>query len=252
MWLVLCASTDMSALWAYQSLKARGFAPLELVSAEMLAYSLHWMHRLRPDGVSTEITLADNRVIHKDAIRGVLNRLFSVPSEHIQLTDPADSNYATQELTAFYMSWLYALPQPVINRPTPQGLAGQWRHVSEWVWLASKAGLPTPNYKQSSTDLIDEMFLERRLVPFGTPVNTVIVIAGHAVGTPAPAEICEGCCRLAELSGTALLGVEFIHDSAGSWTFAGATPYPDIRLGGQAFLDVLTSVLRGEEGAENE
>lgn len=248
MWLVLYASNDVSALWAYQGIKARGLAPLELVSAEMLAYGLRWVHQLGADGVNIEITLADNRVIRKDAIRGVLNRLLSVPYEHFLLVDPADRNYATQELAAFYMSWLYTLPQPVINRPTPQGLAGQWRHVSEWVWLASKAGLSTPDYRQSSNDHVEEMFVERSLVPIGTPVNTVIVIAGHVFGAPAPAEIHEGCRRLAELSGTALLGVEFAPGSAGPWTFAGATPYPDLRLGGQAFLDVLASVLKGELG----
>jgi len=245
MWLVLCTSNDAPALWAYQGLEARGLAPLELVSAEMLAYSLRWEHRIGADGVCINITLADGRMIRNDTVRGVLNRLISVPHEHLHLADSADRTYATQELTALYLSWLRALPQPVINQPTPQGLSGQWRHISEWVWLASKAGLPTPEYRQSGNDRVEETLVERKIVPPGTPVNTVIVLAGDVVGVPAPAEICEGCLRLAELSGTSLLGVEFVPDSAGNWTFAGATPHPDLRLGGQALLDVLASVLRG-------
>ena len=51
----------------------------------------------------------------------------------------------------------------------------------------------------------------------------------------------QGCRRLAELSHTALLGVEFTTSSAGPWTFAGATPMPDLRLGGEALLDALAS-----------
>jgi hypothetical protein len=245
MWLVLCASSDVSALWAYQGLKARGLTPLELVSAEMLAYSLRWEQRLGSDGSSLEITLADGRTISDVTTRGVLNRLMSVPPEHLLAAHPNDRDYATQELTAFYMSWLYALPQPVLNRPAPQGLSGQWRHVSEWVWLASKAGLPTSEYRQSSHDHLDEMGVERRLVPVGTPVNVVIVVAGHVVGAPAPTDILRGCQRLAELAGTELLGIEFAPGSAGDWTFAGATPVPDLRLGGQPLLDVLTCVFRG-------
>lgn len=245
MWLVLCASNDASAIWAYQSLKTHGLAPLELIRAEMLEYGVRWEHRLGIDGVFVDISLEDGRRFRSDIIRGVLNRLLWVPSQHLIQVYPGDREYATQELLAFFMSWLYALPQPVLNRPTPQGLSGQWRHVSEWVWLASKAGLPTPYYRQSSRDNIVELGVERKLVPINTPVNTVVVIDGHVVGVKAPLDIREGCQRLAELAKTELLGVEFAQGPAGPWTFVGATTFPDLRLGGQALLDVLLSVLKG-------
>lgn len=246
MWLVLCVSNDVSAFWAYEGLKARGLAPVELVTAEMLSYCVRWEHRLGADGVYIDITLADGRRIRNDTIRGALNRLLSVPSEHLLLTQPADREYTSHELHAFFMSWLYSLPQPVLNRPTPQGLSGQWRHVSEWVWLASKAGLPTSDYRQTSRERIDGMGVERRLVPIGAPLNKVIVVEGYPLGVQAPAEIHDGCRRLAELSGTALLGIDFCVGPAGSWTFAGATALPDLRLGGEPLLAVLASVLRGE------
>jgi hypothetical protein len=184
-----------------------------------------------------------------DTVQGVLNRLLSVPPEPLRWAAPADRDYATQELTAFYLSWLYALPQPVLNRPTPQGLCGQWRHVSEWVWLASQAELPVPDYRQSGRDLIDERFSERRLVASGTPVHTVLVVAGQTAGAAAPSSILAGCRRLAELADTALLGVEFAPGSAGPWTFAGATPFPDLRLGDEALLDILATALAGGQEA---
>lgn len=242
MWLILCGSNDVSALWAYQGLKTRGLEPLELVSTEMLAYSLRWEHRLKESGINTKITLADGRIISNDNIQGVLNRLLAVPSEHLYMASESDRNYAIQELTAFFMSWLYALPQPVLNLPTPQGLSGQWRHLSEWAKLAAKAGLPTPIYQQSSHDPIQEIGCEKTLMP----ASTVIVVGGYVVGASAPPEIVRGCQRLAKVSNTALLGIEFTHTFASGWTFKSATPFPDLRLGGSALLDVLALVLQGK------
>jgi len=246
MWLVLCASNDISALWAYQGLKNQGLEPLELVTTETLAYGVRWEHRLGADGVSIDITLTDGRRITDKDVHGVLNRLLFAPSESLLLIHPSDREYVIQELNTFFLSWLYALPQPILNRPTPQGLSGQWRHVSEWLCLASKAGLPTPNYRQSSRDLTSEMSVATRVVPVGTTVNTIIVVDGCVVGASAPPHIQEGCQRLAKLSKTALLGIEFATGPEDSWTFAGATTNPDLRLGGKALLDVLIRVLKSE------
>lgn len=246
MWLVLCSSGDEPALWAYHGLRAGGLMPLELVSTEMLASGVRWDHRLEAGGASTEITLPDGRTISSTDTRGVLNRLVSLPHEPLTMAHPADRDYATQEFTAFYLSWLYSFPEPVLNRPTPVGLAGQWRHTSEWVWLASQAGLPVPEYRQSSWDPADPMEYQS-LVPPGTGANTIIVVAGHVVGAPSPLHIVEGCRRLSELAQTPLLGVDFAPGAAGSWTFARATPLPDLRLGGQCLLDALATVFKGEE-----
>src|SRR5262249_31990250 len=149
--------------------------------------------------------------------------------------DPVDCEYASQELTAFFMSWLYALPQPVINQPTPQGLTGPWRHRSEWLWLASRAGLPTPFYRQTSHDHGDTRAWQGRLGSPDTAVQTVFVVTDKVVGA-APPPILSSCQHLAKLAHTALLGIEFTAGAAGPWTFAGATPLPDLRLGGEALL----------------
>lgn len=246
MWLVLCASSDHSALWAYRGLQVRGLTPLHLISAEMLAYSLRWEHRLQGNGVSLRFTLPDGRIIRSDEVQGVLNRLTYVPISHLQLANPSDREYAAQELLAFFMSWLYALPQPVLNRPTPQGLCGRSRHASEWVWLASHAGLPTPRYRQTShgDDRMNAARLAGKLVPSGTPVVTLIVVKGQVVGAPAPPAVVSGCRWLAELAESDLLGVEFAQAPT-RWTFAGATPVPDLRLGGSAVLDALALALKG-------
>ena len=245
MWLILCPSNDVSALWAYEGLKTRGLAPLELVRAETLAYA-RWEHRLGADGVYLNMTLPDGRRIQNEDVRGVLNRLSCAPYESLLLIHPSDREYVMQEFNAFFLSWLDSLRKPMLNRPTPQGLSGQCRHVSEWVWLASEAGLPTLDYKQSSRDFTLETSVSSGIFPIGTPMDTIIVVDGHVTGAPAPAYVQNGCRRLAELSNTDLLGVEFSTSTAGPWTFAGATTFPDLRLGGQALLDVLISVLKSE------
>lgn len=243
MWLVLCELNDASAIWAYQGLKSLGLEPIELLSAEMLAYSFQWEHRLGDNTPSIKIMLYDGRTISSDTISGVLNRLQTIPIGHLR-ANPADRDYASQELFAFFMSWIFSLPQQVLNRPTSQGLSGQWRHASEWVWLATQAGLTTLLYKQTSYDEIDANRLKGTLVPADTSSKMVIVIDGYVIGSNVPPDIAKSCKHLSELSETNLLGIEFIEGSAGSWTFAGATPLPDLRLGGQDLLNVLATVLR--------
>lgn len=242
MWLVLCSAQDVSGLWAFQGLQLRGLRPIELVTAEMLPYSLKWEHTLGASDPSISITLVDGRVIKNGAVRGVLNRLTHVPLQH--LAGAPDYDYAVQEYTAFFMSWLFALPQPVLNRADAQGLCGAWRHMSEWLWLADRAGLPTPIYRQTSTDQIDEAVEMRRLHPVGTATVGAIVVGDRVFGPSFPAEIREACLRMAQLSKTALFGIEFTESASGNgWTFAGATPLPDLRMGGEPLLNALAEEL---------
>jgi hypothetical protein len=146
---------------------------------------------------------------------------------------------------AFHMSWLHALPGPVLNRPTPQGLCGRWRHVSEWVWLAGQAGLLTPLYKQTGYDILEKGF--QMLAPPGQVVKNVIVVNHNIFGPSVPEDIAEGCHRLAELCETNLLGVDFYAGPGDQWIFAGATPMPDLRIGGWPLLQGLAEILsRGE------
>lgn len=246
MWLVLCSANDISAHWVYHELKHRGLEPIEMVYAEALPFSLSWEHRVGAGGVSISITLPDGRLIDSKSIRGVINRLIAVPP--MQMAHSPDGEYATQEFAALFLSWMNALPEPLFNRPTPQGLCGQWRHVSEWMWLASKAGLPVVAYSQTSEDQINEALVERRLFPTGTPTRTIIVLNGRACGPDVPAAIREGCARLSELAGTALLGLEFAFDQNNNWIFAAASPMPDLRYGGEELLDQLASTLSAEAG----
>lgn len=245
MWLVMCSASDLAARWAYEGLKQLGLMPLELVLAESLGYARVWDHRVGSDGAAVRFELPDGRKICGSRVRGVLNRLLAAPQDLVEMAAPQDREYAAGEMMAFHLSWMCALPGIVINRPTPQGLCGAWRHTSEWVMLASQAGLPTPIFRQSAHDAADRGY--RSLAPPDVPVISLVVMGGEVFGAPVRAEIAAGCRKLAELAGTEMLGVDFSTVPGKGLQFAFATPYPDFTLGGKPLLKHMAKVFTNGE-----
>lgn len=228
MWLVLCTSDDRPALWAVHRLRARGLDPLVVLTPDLLQYSSAWEHRISFDGrTSIEFTLADGRRIDGGSIRGVLNRIAFLPAHLASHLTPDDRLYALQEWTALHISWLSSLDAPVLNLPVMQGLCGAWRHRSEWIWLASRAGLETPSYPQEAQP---------------ASVRTVFVVDGEVVNDDLPREVAAACARLGILARTRLLGIDL---EAETGRFLDASPRPDLRLGGEPLADVLALSLDG-------
>lgn len=253
MLLFLCSATDLSALWAYDRLRARGVPGLELVSSELIACALRWEHRLWGDAACTTITLTDGRTIRSGEVSGVLNRISWIGDDQLARALPADRTYATQELVAFYLSWLNAFRGPIINPPTPQGLCGRFRDSAEWTMLAWRAGLPLQPHRcvahGSGLNGGDGTPPDE---PAGTDpprTRTVTVIGSRVVGVGIPDEVAEACLRLACDAQTPLLGVDFGVAPDGSWTFTGASPVPDLTLGGAELIDALLAALHPEERA---
>ncbi len=247
-WLVLCSLGDAGALWAFEHLRARGLGPIELVTSDTLAYA-EWEHGIDGDGARVLVTLGDGRKLQSDRVAGTLNRLVWLPAESFVLIHPDDRDYVTQELNAFYVSWLNALPEPMLNRPTTQSLCGRIHHISEWISLAAKAGLPIPRYHQSSRSLPPEYALHARVPDAGWDQSTVLVVGSHVLGSRVPEPIAEGCLRLSDLAQAAMLGIDFSVGPRGTWTFAGATTFPDLIAGGEPFLDALAAELTNHHGA---
>jgi hypothetical protein len=245
MWLILCHSDDPCVPWAYEGLKQRGLAPLELVTSEMLGPSLRWNHRVGADPARIRVSISDERVLDGSTVRGVLNRLRGVAGwRSLEGVRNDDRTYAEQELAAFFLSWLSCLPPPILNRPTPQGFAGRERHASEWVLLANAAGLGTVPMRQSSETRARRLTTSNSI---RSPMRTVLVIGRHAFGE-APADVLSACKRLAARADTAILGIEFTVGQLGRWTFTGATLLPDLRIGGEPALDALSEGLQTVRG----
>ncbi len=230
MYFVLADPGDEAAHWAAQGLRDRGLNPLEFITPAMLVRSPGWEHRVGTEGTRTSILLPGGQRLESHSAKGVLNRIPYLPVELFEGGRQEDRQYAQQEFTALLMSALSGLTCPVLNRPTAQGSGGSWRHRSEWIMFAARAGLATLPYRQRAGR--PEMLAPRA-------AHTVFVAGGRAAGARAAAETREACVRLSEMARTALLGVEFTED----WTFANATPQPDLRLGGDAVLDLLRGAL---------
>jgi hypothetical protein len=238
MLLVLCHSDDIPALWAYRELKARGLQELELVSVESLACAVRWEHRVQTSGDAIDVRLPDQRHIRGDDIRGVLNRMHSVPLHLWRSASEKDREYVHQELLALHLSWLYSLGDRVLNPPAADGLCGAWRNVATWTQLAARAGLPVRRYRLGD---------ENECVGCGqtAPLTsvTVIVVQGTVISHHVPASITASCARLSDLANTPLLGVDLDIDQHGDWHFMSASPFPDLRFGGAGLIDALEHAL---------
>lgn len=241
MFFVFADSGDQAALWAAQGLRARGLDPVEVITPKVLASSPRWEHRVGQSGVVTSIGFHRNRRLETGGVRGILNRIGFLPIDLFQSGKPDDRQYAQQELTALLMSCFHGLDCPVMNRPVAQGMAGAWRHPAEWAVLAARAGLRAWSYRMQAGVPITGW----SVAPANLPRKTVFVV-GDRVSGEAPIHILEASRRLAALSRTAMLGVEFVDGPECEWIFAGASPQPDLRIGGEPLLDTICAVLKGD------
>ena len=242
MWIIFCSSSDPSATWAFDGLRRKGLAPLEFVTTECLAVARFWEHRVGSGGAHFKIGLQDGRTLCSSRISGVLNRVAAPSSALIQHAVETDRDYASSEMQAFYLSWLNALSGNVVNRPTPQGMSGSWRHISEWALTAHNNGFKVPRYRQTDLDPMERGYAS--LVPAGARVSNLIVLNGVGVyGSPVPPHIEHSCQALAKAESLGMLGVDVYEDAAGEWLFAGATPTPWLPAGGEPLLDGLLTLL---------
>ena len=246
MYVILCSSTDPSGLWIYQGLRQIGLAPLELVLAEWLAYGSSWEQRLDSNHSYLKITLPDGRALCSSRIRGVVNRLLAPAPGLGDFAVPSDRDYARAELQAFYLGWLQGLPGVVINRPSSVGLCGPWYHSSEWLLRASRAGLCTPVYRQTAHDAPEQSF--RSLAPTDADTVRLIAFRGQVFGAQVPDAVARSCGRLAVAAATELLGIE-LYSNANGWSFANATPFPDLSAGGMPLVECLAEALA--QGAQS-
>lgn len=235
--LVLCNEADASALWAADALRRRGHA-LRIVTDRDLADAESWNHRLGRASADCEIRLTGRDVLRVSDMRGVLNRLSFLPAAWLRRHGGPDRDYAVQEMHAFYLSWLYALPGPVLNPPTPQGLAGNWRHASAWTALAVRAGLPVKTFRQTSADDPAAAWQPAPAPARLYVAGDRVVGRGDLVGAHRAA-----CVRLSQAAGARLLGIDFAPDAAGRWRVTGASVMPDLIGGGEALADALEEAL---------
>lgn len=247
MLLVLGDPGDASAAWAADELRRRSGVRVLHVDGPLLTAAARWEHRVGSRGSSVAFALPDEGEVRGEDLVGVLNRLTSAfPPQAVHAPED-DRTYAAQEFFAFFLSWLHALPVPVLNPPAPRGLCGQWRHDAEWSTLAARAGFSTVPFRLSSREAGQEADVPRP----APSLASVQVVAGEVIAAPPGAGIEESCRALSLMAGAPLLAVTLV-ETEGGWTFAGAHPLPDLRAGGERAIRALAAAfgLRLTEGRD--
>jgi hypothetical protein len=214
-----------------------------LVSMEEIVFAPRWSHTLNGAKAKAALTLHDGTEIHGDRIGIVFNRLQYLDMPHFAASDKADREYAAMEMFALFLSWLKALPCPIINPVSSQNLAGPIHSSLAWQQLAGKAGLPTVRMRLTSSL---RRYSVSGLIPYpGGPgaIGNVpaclteaagdqfarAFVAGKEVLGDVPEQLMPGCAKLASLSGFEVLLIHFasLRNDA-SWKFNGIDPYPAI------------------------
>jgi hypothetical protein len=138
---IVAHAHDATAAAVASVLRARcGREAVRWIGVETLARATRWQHRIEPDGTTgTVLQLPDAAVLHDRELGVVFNRAFPDVAPGFS---PTDQRYAVMEMHALLLSWLTAVPGPVVNRPSPRGLTGTARGPIEWHALAARAGLP--------------------------------------------------------------------------------------------------------------
>lgn len=235
-WLVIASEQDKAARWAAERLLAKGHSPLAVVTDFDLAGAT-WQHRAGDDSFHTVLNLADGRVIDSVDVQGTLNRLSHVPASLVAGLNQDDRAYALQELTALVLSWLAAMPGPILNPADPRGLCGAWRPPAEWALLAANAGLHSLPVSAGNISH-NHQGSWKAWPPYG-PVTEDVLIAGETVfaNRDLSSDMVAACLRLSQVAATPLLGLALEGDC-----LAGATPLPDLRAGGDGLITAIADV----------
>ncbi|GGC71028.1 hypothetical protein GCM10011504_55980 [Siccirubricoccus deserti] len=222
---VICdPAADPAAAWALDRLRRR-LGEVVLVHPDLLGLAPRFSLRLDDEGQEAALTLPDGRLFGPPGIRAVLNRVAQPPRA---LLGGADADYAAEELSAAAVALLATFGRGIINAPHPAGLAGRDRSSAEWLHLAALAGLPAVPWRIGPGGQ----------APLPPAATGALVIGSVAFGVPRP--LIRAAVAMTDLAGLDLLGLTF--DAMGR--VVGATPLPDLQIGGEAGADVLAALLR--------
>ena len=178
------------------------------------------------------LDLADGRRVDSAAVDMVVNRVVTPPTVPRQLVAASDCDYAEQELWAVTLGWLASFSCPILNPPSPMGLAGAHRSDLEWRSLAARSGLA----------------VARPTAAPAVELVSVLVVGGRVIGLtphcePMSSEVTDGLLALSVAASQPLLGVvgRFVR---GQWVFAGVDLLPQIQAGGRSVAEAVASVAR--------
>jgi hypothetical protein len=233
---ILAEPADLGALWLRSQLLRRLAPPVEIVTPARLVYSRSILHRLTSTESEARFELADGMTLRTPGLRGIVNRLTSLPTAHLAGAAAVERDYAAAELHAFLLGWLASLDCPLLNPPAPENLAGPSHSNLSTLHFAALSGLSC----------------QPAIVAVGTPqppppapVGTAVrhfVLDGQVIGPPLPSATRDSMILFARLWGARLVQIETTRDR-GRHEFIAASSVVDLQAGGEALVRAISRVL---------
>ncbi|MDE2367360.1 MAG: hypothetical protein KGN16_00175 [Burkholderiales bacterium] len=188
---ILASELDGAALALTQAWRAHDAV---LVSARDLSCR-GWVFDLSRPG--RDQFVAEGRSYPTAELRAVLVRRPSVVAQELRWIAEEDRGYASAEINAFLVAWLHALPCIVINRPTATSLCGPSWSALQWQHAAARAGVRWASARHR------------------VPSQSLLVCGAQHLGAANQTQLL-AARRLADQSGAALLGLQFVGDAVAS------------------------------------
>jgi hypothetical protein len=184
-----------------------------------------WRHRVGEPNEATAVI--GGEPVPATAITGVLTRLPAVAANELAHIAAADRDYVACEMTAFLISFLAALPCPMLNRPSASALSGpSWRQ-EQWLRAAVRCGIPVLprsrairlGHGSTGLDAPAERAVEAAIE---------VTVIGDRVFGASEALLADWACALAAAGGVGVLGLGFARRASGGHALAWADPAPEL------------------------
>lgn len=181
--------------------------------------------RYRPgDVVSSTAMVGQERVACRD-LDAALTRLPWVFEQDLPYIVPEDRSYVAAEMSAFLLAWLSELQCPVVNRPTPNCLAGPLWRRERWAQVAVNLGISVAPVPRRVISLDGASAAAD--AAGATPHGAALTVVGNAVIGAAPDELASHARTLARAAQADLLVVQFDGFDRDA-RFVSASPWPDL------------------------
>ncbi len=186
-----------------------------------------WRH---VTGADENTAVIGGRMVAASEIDGVLTRLPAVLESELGSITAGDRAYVAAEMTAWLAAWLWDLPCPVLNRPSPVHLIGPAWSRERWLLVARRLGIPAVAVSRSTRTG------GGAAGPGGAAAGTGRVVVTVAGGRPVGAGgdmLNDAAAALAEAAGVELLRAWFTSDDEDA-RFVGADysvdlEHPEVR-----------------------
>ena len=250
MWLVLTEPYDEAGAWLADGLRSHAPFPVTLLTTREITQGAQTTHGSDDGREWFRIQLYNDIVIDSRELRGVVNRVCALPPGLAFRLQAPQRDYAEQNFGLPLLHLLHGFPGPVLNRPTPQGISGDFRLDFEWSALATQVGFSRTPARQLWNKSAPH---SRSGSPEKASAVTGVVVVGDQVvplneSTASLPPFAVSCCRrLAALSRSTLLGLELTRTSGEEWQFLRASLRPNLTPGGARVLAAVARVLSSPE-----